>query len=72
MALTHTFEIKINGFNVEGEISFLDDGQTMVKINNSVEMPLEDLKQFGKFLPYIEVMCRDYGTIEKIEIVKVV
>jgi hypothetical protein len=69
--MTHTFEIIVSGFSIQGEISFRGGlGPTITTNKKPTGMRLKDWKRTGKILDSFAVMCKDYGEIQKIEIVK--
>jgi hypothetical protein len=67
---THTFEIIINGMNVEGEMHFGDGGVPKVKFNNPFEMTMHELNHLVELLTVFNRTCAECGEITKIEIVK--
>lgn len=70
MESTHTFELEINGFTLQGELSYSDDGACNIKVDESLEMSLENYRRIGNFLDHCNILAADYGEIKKIEIVK--
>ena len=67
---THTFEIVIDGINVEGEISFNANEPPKVKFNNPPEMSLHELHHTVEMLEGFNRTCASCGTIHKIELIK--
>jgi hypothetical protein len=68
--LTHTFELEMNGVNVHGELNFNGGSTPRIKFDSSFEVEIKELSSIEKFIKELQILCRDCGTINKIEIVK--
>ncbi len=70
MAFTHTFQIKINGIDIEGELSFNGGVAPRVSIDSSIDLKLTEYKAIGGFLDRLHNLHDVYGVIDTIEILK--
>lgn len=68
MAYTHDFEIKINGIDIEGEISIDAGAKPRIKYMNSPEMNLEAWTIFNALFTKFVYIAHKCGPIERIEI----
>jgi hypothetical protein len=67
---THTFEIKIDGIDVEGEVSF-DTGQPpKIKFNEGFETTFVEMRHIVEILEHFRRTCDDCGIIDRVEIIK--
>lgn len=66
---THTFEIELNGYLLEGEISFVDDVE--IKYNVSPELSLAQMERINIFFRAIKQLNFVGGrNVSRIEIVE--
>jgi hypothetical protein len=70
MAYTHTFELDVNGSDLQGELKFDSGVDAAIKFDAAPEMPVVELKQFTMFIEQIVNICSQCGDIQKIEINK--
>jgi hypothetical protein len=70
MAHTHTWEIEIDGFVIEGECQFAIDGPSL-KTSLPINMHTRKVKKILDFLRCGAELTQEYGEIQKIEIKKI-
>ena len=70
MAYTHTFQISIEGINVEGEMSFNGGEAAKFKTSASEEMTILQHRKIQDFFEKIVNFHNTCAEISKIEIVK--
>jgi hypothetical protein len=70
MPYTHTFEIIVNGINIQGDINFDQFIDSHFKTSLGEEMSVVQHGQIQSFLEAVERLSYSCGEITKIEIVK--
>ena len=71
MAYTHTIHLKINGIDIEGEMSFNGSTDPQIKITTQdVEMKISRFNRVGSFLNQVIDLSKACGDVGKIEILK--
>jgi len=68
---THTFELRLNGKNISGEVEFNLDGQMGYKTTDPIEWNnLDEATRFQALLREFKVLFDAFDGINKIELLK--
>lgn len=68
--MTHTFEVEINGFNLDGEVDLNAVGVPEICTENPINLSLPKYKALGELLLFCFNLTKGFGEIQKIEITK--
>jgi len=72
MTYTHTYEIKVNGIDLQGMFDLTPGVKKSIKIEGDVELEIEEMNAFNLFVKRLTDFCNVCGQINKIEINKIV
>lgn len=73
MDYTHTFEIKINNMQeISGQLYLCNTGKPCIKIEDQLSMEIDDFSSINALLKTILEVYTRCGSIDKIEINKII
>ena len=68
MAMTHTFELEMNGTNLDGEIDLSKHNKVNFALEGEMAMNEEQLIIWQRFLLSLSICFDSFGAVKKLEI----